>query len=267
VFGFLAPKKLPDGSYRYTSDELHVWPEMYFSGSGWVRFEPTPASRTGQPPSWTTGAGAVAPTSSASASSAPSRQPTDATGGAAPKSGSGGSAGTGSTAAAWGVGLALMVLLLALPRVIRTRQRRHRLGDHRLGPRSDDALVLAEGAWAELLATARDLGIALPLQRSVRDIAAVLRKRALPGSGALDSLDHLTLFVERARYGRPFTVEAAARQSVVEAVDQWEQVLASSVPSGVARVARVFPRSLLDRSSGAPVMDRQVELVGAREIT
>ncbi|WP_460447594.1 transglutaminase family protein, partial [Angustibacter aerolatus] len=44
----------PDGqntwSVRLT--DAHAWPELYFEGVGWVRFEPTPATRTGAPPAW-----------------------------------------------------------------------------------------------------------------------------------------------------------------------------------------------------------------------
>ena len=32
--------------------DMHAWPELYFAGYGWVRFEPTPASVTGAAPSW-----------------------------------------------------------------------------------------------------------------------------------------------------------------------------------------------------------------------
>ncbi len=32
--------------------ELHAWPELYFQGSGWVPFEPTPGGPASQPPSW-----------------------------------------------------------------------------------------------------------------------------------------------------------------------------------------------------------------------
>jgi len=209
--GFLNPHKGADGSYRYTSDDLHAWPEIYFSGSGWVRFEPTPASRTGQPPAWTTGVAQQPQTASATPSAAASRRPGLTTGSSAEAPKSDRSSGNGATTLAWTVALALLLVLLALPRVVRTRQRRRRLDDHRLGARTDDALVLAEGAWAELLATARDHGISLPVRRSVRDVAAVLRRRALPGARALDQLDELVLFVERARYGRPFPVDGSTR--------------------------------------------------------
>jgi len=39
-------------TYVVSGKQAHAWPELYFSGFGWVRFEPTPAQQTGQPPSW-----------------------------------------------------------------------------------------------------------------------------------------------------------------------------------------------------------------------
>jgi hypothetical protein len=156
-------------------------------------------------------------------------------------------------------------LLLILPALVRARQRRRRLGDFRLGPRTDEAQVLADGAWAELCATARDLGISLPLRRSVRDIAAVLEPFAMTVRDPLQRLDDLVHFVERARYGRPFEVDPATRQRVVEAVEAWTAVLTDSVPAPRAWVARVFPRSVVDRSV-QPTVQRQVELAGIGEV-
>ena len=266
VVGFLAPKKQPDGSYLYTSDDLHAWPEMYFSGSGWVRFEPTPSVRTGTPPNWTTGADRQTPSAGPSATAVPSNQPTDKPKSSDSTSGSGTSSKGGSNTAAWGIGALLLLLLLGIPRLVRTRQRRRRLGDHRHGPRTDDARVLADGAWEELCATARDLGISLPLQRSVREISRVIKNRAHTGAQAQQQLDDLTLFVERARYDRPFAVDQATRQAVVEAVELWSNALAVAAPAMRSRVARFFPRSVLDRRTETPTMDRQVELVGAGEV-
>jgi transglutaminase-like putative cysteine protease len=265
VVGFLGPEKQEaDGSYLYTSDELHAWPEMYFGGSGWVRFDPTPATRTGNALPWTTGANQQSQTASPGTpntpDAGPSKEPTANTQKATTTS----SSGNGSSGVAWLAALALVLLLLALPRVARDRQRRRRLDDHRTGPQSRDARVLADGAWAELLATARDLGIGLPLHRSVREIAGVLRRRAQPGSDPQRQLDELTLFVERARYGRPFEVSLEERQAVIQAVERWAGVLADSMPPRRARIAKVFPRSVLDRSTPASSTDRQVELAGVR---
>ena len=50
--GFLPGEKQADGSYVVRSHDAHAWPELYFAGTGWVRFEPTPATRTGNTPSW-----------------------------------------------------------------------------------------------------------------------------------------------------------------------------------------------------------------------
>jgi hypothetical protein len=164
------------------------------------------------------------------------------------------------------VGLALLGLVLALPRLVRSRQRRRRLDGPPAGPEGTDAALLAAGAWRELLATARDLGIPLPVLRSVRDVAAALRRRALPGSEALRRLDALIEFVERARYGRPFLASAATRQDVVEAVEAWADVLAASVPASRARIARFFPRSVLDREVAPPIVERPLEMAGGREV-
>ena len=38
----------------YSAHDLHAWPELFFSGSGWVRFEPTPPGRASGVPDYTT---------------------------------------------------------------------------------------------------------------------------------------------------------------------------------------------------------------------
>jgi hypothetical protein len=50
--GFLPGEQVQPGMYEIRADDAHAWPELYFEGVGWVRFEPTPSSRTGLPPSW-----------------------------------------------------------------------------------------------------------------------------------------------------------------------------------------------------------------------
>jgi transglutaminase-like putative cysteine protease len=266
VVGFLGPEKLNDGSYRYTSDDLHAWPEMYFGGSGWVKFEPTPSARTGNnPPAWTTGATQPQTTDGPTATSAPTATDSGAKDKRPDTSTTRSSSTSGSQVAASLVGAILVLLLLLLPALVRTRQRRRRLDDYRRGPRSDDAQTLADGAWAELCATARDLGISLPLRRSVRDIARVLEPLAMTVRDPLKRLDDLVHFVERARYGRPFTVDPATRQMVVEAVEAWTRVLTDSVPAPRAWFARIFPRSVVERSA-QPTVERQVELAGIGEV-
>ncbi|WP_460370483.1 transglutaminase family protein, partial [Actinocorallia lasiicapitis] len=46
--GFAPGTVLPDGRYEVRQKDSHAWPELYFAGSGWVRFEPTPGG-SGRP--------------------------------------------------------------------------------------------------------------------------------------------------------------------------------------------------------------------------
>ncbi|MFZ0159209.1 MAG: DUF3488 and transglutaminase-like domain-containing protein, partial [Kineosporiaceae bacterium] len=77
--GFLPGSKTESGAYTITLQDAHAWPELYFEGTGWVRFEPTPASRAPALPGYArTGGGEEAPaqaTPGASAASTGSVQP------------------------------------------------------------------------------------------------------------------------------------------------------------------------------------------------
>ncbi len=68
--GFLPGTAASDGTFVVRGADAHAWPEVYFAGRGWVRFEPTPAVQTGPPPAW--------------ADPDPNRAPGDATSGDVP---------------------------------------------------------------------------------------------------------------------------------------------------------------------------------------
>src|SRR4029453_12157119 len=62
-------RRQPDsGRYVITAQDAHAWPELFFSGIGWVRFEPTPRSGTASapPPAWSTPGPGVLPDPDAS---------------------------------------------------------------------------------------------------------------------------------------------------------------------------------------------------------
>ena len=50
--GFLPGTFDGSGTYVIRGSDAHAWPEVYFPGHGWVRFEPTPGLQTGAPPTW-----------------------------------------------------------------------------------------------------------------------------------------------------------------------------------------------------------------------
>ncbi|GAA1732874.1 DUF3488 and transglutaminase-like domain-containing protein [Isoptericola hypogeus] len=80
--GYLPGDRSEDGEWQITGQDSHAWPEVYFAGTGWVRFEPTPAQQTGSAPEYTVprgdGAAAPAPT----ADERPERRPESAAPGA-----------------------------------------------------------------------------------------------------------------------------------------------------------------------------------------
>ncbi|MFE9095184.1 DUF3488 and DUF4129 domain-containing transglutaminase family protein [Streptomyces sp. NPDC007264] len=76
--GFTPGSVQTDGSMSVGLRDAHAWPELYFEGVGWTRFEPTP--NRGSPPSYTqadtpSGTDPVAPRPSLSSSTAPSAAP------------------------------------------------------------------------------------------------------------------------------------------------------------------------------------------------
>ncbi|HET7387957.1 MAG TPA: DUF3488 and transglutaminase-like domain-containing protein [Nocardioidaceae bacterium] len=215
--GFLHPQQVGPDNYVFSTHDLHAWPEMYFDGIGWVRFEPTPQSRSGSVPPYTrhvNKAQPTAPTSSAAALPSNNRFLQPSTGPDA-----GGSAGSGGGPSVRGLGIAvLVVLVLALlttgPRLARVLVRRRRWSA------ATGSRARAEAAWAELRDTATDLGIAwddsVTLRTRARDLArsfgapdgtqdAISRSahrgpRADPEATA--ALDRLVRRLERARYAR-----------------------------------------------------------------
>ena len=50
--GFLPGTRQSNGRQGVSLNDAHAWPELYFQGAGWVRFEPTPAVRTGAAPTY-----------------------------------------------------------------------------------------------------------------------------------------------------------------------------------------------------------------------
>ncbi|MFF0271085.1 transglutaminaseTgpA domain-containing protein [Kribbella sp. NPDC004536] len=162
--GFLPGTSDKDGVYTVRMHDMHAWPELYFQGVGWVRFEPTPSARVATTPGWTVAANEPAITPS----TAPTSGPTTPGGNASvpidkPRhdpnlpdqsgvpAGGGGNWFTrgGGQAIAGGLGV---LLLLCVPWLIRTLTRRRRF----LRP---PGRAGAEGLWAELRDTSRDLGL------------------------------------------------------------------------------------------------------------
>jgi transglutaminase-like putative cysteine protease len=206
--GYTAGTSAGKGTWKVTTADAHAWPELYFTGMGWLRFEPTPGGAEGQgtatvpqyaggPPSYGT-TPVTLPTSPALSG----------------RTGKGGSSnlfhlrrpgtGAGSSAAADGGGHSIIpwILLaagiaaaagLAAPPAARLLIRRRRL--HAAG----DA-ALAHAAWRELRDDLADYGFSCRASESPRAVAARIGGALRLGPLAQEALGRVAAAEERARY-------------------------------------------------------------------
>ena len=201
--------KTDKGTWKVTTADAHAWPELYFSGLGWIRFEPTPGGAGGQGtatvPQYAGGPPGVG--------TAPTTGPTGQLPGAKVGSGAGrqnaahlhglGPSGGGSaSAAASDGGIALWVLLsIAIviaaaalaPPVARSLIRRRRLqttGDARL----------AHATWREVRDDLADYGLAGRPSESPRAVAARVAAEVPLDPPGREALARIVSAEERARY-------------------------------------------------------------------
>jgi transglutaminase-like putative cysteine protease len=256
--GFLPGSALGDGSWQVTLQDAHAWPELYFEGAGWVRFEPTPSARTGTAPSWTQApVTPVAPSAPVDGSSATSAAPSSTTtSSAAPTTTASAGAGTqDQEQVPWSgllVVLALVLGVLAAPLASRSLVRRRRWS------RAGTDAARAEAAWADLVEQVGDLGVVLPPSQTPRQVGARLeaglRHEDGPSAQA-PAVARLVGAVEGARYGASGAGGSTAlAEDVREVVDAVVAQRPSSAtwrwrllpPSGVAHLRR-WGRALLRR--------------------
>ncbi len=205
--GFLPGTRTAEG-WEVTASDAHAWPELYFEGAGWTRFEPTPGVRSGVAPVWTVEDVASSPVPEPQPGDAPAT-PTeqaprdDRATGDAPAAGSAGESAATSPLVGWGAAaLAGAGALALVPRLARAAASRRRWG------RAADDAARAEAAWADLVEQVGDLGVALPASATPRQVGARLRAILDAGSwegpepaGGAERLQRLVGAVEGARYG------------------------------------------------------------------
>jgi transglutaminase-like putative cysteine protease len=230
-----------DPEYRVTTHDLHAWPELYFAGIGWVRFEPTPGR--GVTPAFaplavddpsTPNVDESKPTPATAAPTAdPSAAPSAKDAELPTATATATAIGTDATSAPVPP-LALLIplaALLAAPFTVRTLRRQRRIGMLRGGS--------ALAGWQELRDTADDLGLRTSDGRTPRQLADDL-------SGHLDDGAAAAL----ARLRAALESEAFADGATRPAAEDLSAVLGGlRRDAGLARriAAATLPRSLFER--------------------
>ncbi len=260
--GFLRPEPAGARTWVYSSRDLHAWPELYFEGAGWIRFEPTPQDRATGVPAYTE-ASIPRPQEAPSPSAATSPSPTST----APDSARDietdpvTSTTSDDTSHWWLVlpALALGGALLFLPRARRTALTRRRASGAP-GARID-------GAWEELRATALDLRHRWDDSQSLRAQARALVAALGSDPAVLSALQSLVLLVERHRYSAWASDVEAARSAWSDQLTVAGALHDAAAPRARRR-ARWLPASLWrgrrfnTRASATPVMtERETEKV------
>ncbi|MCW2936818.1 MAG: transglutaminase domain protein [Actinomycetia bacterium] len=257
VVGYTSGTQQKDGSWLVRTHDAHEWPELYFAGSGWLRFEPTPSGADGagtatepaytQEPTSTGNPGSVITTPNGSVpSAAPSaaKLPPGSRLGLPPV-GEGGLGGTlpgkAGGLTGWQIFGLVMAGLLAVaviaPSAARLAIRRRRWGRARRG---GDA-ALAHAAWRELQDDLVDYQAGYAPSESPRATGTRLGTQRQLSGASFEALSRIALAEERAQYAAS---PVPGRQLRADSMQVRRALAASTSRAGRLR-ARLLPPSVL----------------------
>ncbi len=231
--------------FTLTTHDLHAWPELYFDGIGWLRFEPTPGR--GAEPSYSNPDAVAQPTDSPSSQATPTATPSANPSSAADKNLPTDEASNSGHATSGGLGTVPLVLLILLGLVIAialvpaagrvlVRWRRMRAISRGRDP--------ATQAWAEVRDTARDHGWLAPETETAREFAVRLSMVLAENS---DRIAGFRGQVESTAYGRPDAASLslselrAVRRAIARSVSPRERLRAVFLPASLLARVRFDP--------------------------
>ncbi|WP_043675409.1 transglutaminase TgpA family protein [Streptomyces xylophagus] len=253
--GFAPGTPEANGTVSVGLKDAHAWPELYFEGIGWTRFEPTP--NRGSVPSYTqsTTPGSDIPDParpSTSTSTAPSAAPSasesctaqlrklDACASVAPAIAAGGGGPTFwqiLELAALSLGGLLLLSLPFAPMLWRTRMRSVRLGAH--GRTEAEAAVHTLAVWEELTDTAWDFGISPDESLTPRKASARIVRLGQLDPDAAASVHRVADAVEQVLYAPRPQLTAGLAKDVRRVIVGFQD----TAGRGARLRALVLPRS------------------------
>ncbi|WP_169944819.1 DUF3488 and transglutaminase-like domain-containing protein [Microbispora sp. H11081] len=259
--GYTGGTKIGD-VWTVRTHDAHAWPELFFDGIGWLRFEPTPAGAGGQGtarvPSYSL---PITPT--AEPTSGPSEGPTSeeddsgqSAGPARPNprqldrdiDGTAVAADPGTPAVVtFGIGALAVLALLSLPAAARLLVRRRRLA------RLTRPAAGGHAAWAELRDILTDLGMAGEPGETPRALGRRIAERYELGPQAAESLTRVVTSEERLRYAPAPSASGPApadlrriRRDLASNASRWRRLGAVLVPMSVLLRLRKAGEGVLD---------------------
>ncbi|MEU4357580.1 DUF3488 and transglutaminase-like domain-containing protein [Streptomyces virginiae] len=250
--GFTPGERQSDGVVNVSMRDAHAWPELYFQGVGWTRFEPTPRSglnvpdysRTQAPaaqpsapaPLPSQGAVLPAPAPSASVECPPALKKLGECGPTAPQQSAARDGGPSLAAVlGWAAAVAAVLGLPLLPLLWRSRLRARRLGTGEV-----------PAAWQELADAAWDVGVAPDEALSPRRAASRIVDLGQLEADAAAAVHRVAGAVERALYAPPGAEVSYAgladdvlqgRAGLLAAADRLPRLRALLLPRSAARIS------------------------------
>jgi transglutaminase-like putative cysteine protease len=241
-------------TWQVTTADAHAWPELYFTGEGWLRFEPTPNGVRGQATAEVPVYANVGNTltqhkinrstsqTNPAATTLPDRRHQPSThldhgfeSGFTPAS-----KGAGSDP--WlPIGIpAAVLLLIGWPALIRLATRRRRW----LTASSD--ADRAHAAWQELTDDLADYGLGFARAETPRAVARRVTRDAHLDESGMQAVRRISAAEERARYARLAEPGAGLKAQVQTA----RRAISASVPRRQRLRARLLPASTLATARG-----------------
>jgi transglutaminase-like putative cysteine protease len=261
VVGYTQGVYQGNGTWVVRTSDAHAWPELYFAGAGWLRFEPTPTGAPGQatasaptysfPP-----AGGTAPAPQPTSSTlAPGTQPSALPAGRKPPpklrviGGSGAGQGRSASAPLSAALIILVVLGVAAmtPFAVRFFTRRRRWF------RASDDAGRAHAAWLEFRDDLTDHRIASRASESPRALAGRLGASLGFTAAEREALERIALAEERAHYARTPLASAqlhsdvaTVRRAMGKACRLHARYAAVALPASALAPARTAITHMLD---------------------
>ncbi|MQY02331.1 DUF3488 and transglutaminase-like domain-containing protein [Actinomadura macrotermitis] len=280
--GYTAGTRSGTGEWTVRSRDSHAWPELYFEGAGWVRFEPTPSGAGGQ------GTASSPPYTVPEEDARPERggRTTPSTEPTAPNPQGGATGDTpnhrkedktdklapaerpeedGGLPVAWLTGGVLVALLLLAPMAARMLTRRRRWaaaappdpartgrprpgGGRPAGPAGAGGGA-AHAAWREMRADALDHGLTWRPSDTPRAAARRLTETLRLDEEAAGALGRIARAEEQARYAQAATPPSA--EGLRADVRTVREAFAAGVTRRARWRARVLPPSTVTAGSAA----------------